>query len=162
MDETVSLISLREKPEYAPIMAHWSYETWYLKRDIPFDINVKAYEARATGSGLPATYVALVSSMPVGMVSLKEDDLWSRKDLGPWLASLYVLPSFRCRGIGEALINRAVSEAKNLGFGDLYLFLGHNEERDLKKFYTRQGWSFFEKATDNDGLETEIFSISLK
>ena len=48
------------------------------------------------------------------MVSLKENDLWSRKDLNPWMASLYVVPEYRGKGIGSSLVTHAAETAKTI------------------------------------------------
>lgn len=157
MSDKITIIPLHEKPEYAPILAHWSYREWYLGRDISFEVNLKAYQHRSLSGEIPLSLVALIGSMPVGMVSLKENDLWSRKDLNPWLASLYVLEGYRHLGVGTMLVKHLLREAKELGYRELYLFLGHNEEGDLGEYYRNMGWEFFEPAKDNDGLDTDIY-----
>ncbi len=157
MAENISIVPLYEKPEYAPILAHWSYSEWYLKRDIPFDVNLKAYQRRSQSRKIPLSLVAIVGTVPVGMVSLKENDLWSRKDLNPWLASLFVLKEYRHIGVGTMLVRQLVREAEALGYAGLHLFLGHNEESDLGRYYRNLGWSFLESAKDNDGCDTDIY-----
>lgn len=124
MAENISIVPLYEKPEYAPILAHWSYSEWYLKRDIPFDVNLKAYQRRSQSRKIPLSLVAIVGTVPVGMVSLKENDLWSRKDLNPWLASLFVLKEYRHIGVGTMLVRQLVREAEALGYAGLHLFSG--------------------------------------
>jgi len=111
---------LGECPGYAPVLAYWSYNLWYRSRPIGYDLIIKAYRQRAAGAGVPAAFVAIEEDMPVGMVSLKNDDLWSRKDLNPWLASLYVVPEFRRRGIAEALVGAVIEKARGLGYPELY------------------------------------------
>ena len=98
--------------------------------------------------------------MLVGMVS-KNDDLWSRKDLNPWLASLYVVPEFRRRGIAEALVGAVIEKARGLGYPELYLFLGHEDGLDLALYYGNRGWQYMEDAVDNDGNPTKIFFYQL-
>ncbi len=43
---------------------------------IGYDLIIKAYRQRAVTDGVPAAFVAIEEDMPVGMVSLKNDDLW--------------------------------------------------------------------------------------
>jgi GNAT superfamily N-acetyltransferase len=152
---------LRDFPAYAPILAYWSYRQWYRKRDIGFDHLIKSYKKRASAKHLPISWIAIEEDMPVGMVTLKENDLWSRKDINPWLASLYVEPDFRRRGIGEQLINAVIVKARKLGLARLHLFLDSAELVTLERYYIKRGWSFFEEALDNDGNETKIFLMTL-
>ncbi|PKL41146.1 MAG: hypothetical protein CVV44_00475 [Spirochaetae bacterium HGW-Spirochaetae-1] len=161
MDNKIEIVSLEEKPDYAPLCAHWSYTQWYRERDIPFDLNLKAYQQRTIGTTIPTAYVATIDTLPVGMGSLKENDLWSRRDLNPWLASLYVMPEFRGMGIAGRLIDAIITKARDLGFEKIFLFLGHNEEMDLARFYEMRGWRFHESTIDNDGKETDIYFYGL-
>ena len=146
--------------EYALICAHWSYSQWYLKRAVPFQAVINDYKNRINNQDLPITYIAVYNSMPIGMASLKEHDLWNRKDLTPWLASLYVIPECRNMGVGEKLIQTIVFEAHKREFHSVFLFLGQKEKNTLQTFYIKRGWEFFESAIDNDDLETEIMKIS--
>jgi GNAT superfamily N-acetyltransferase len=152
---------LRECPDYAPVLAYWSYNLWYRTRPIDYDVLVKSYQQRARNTDVPLAWAAVDESMPVGMASLKNDDLWSRKDLNPWLASLYVVPEFRKRGIAEGLIRAVTEKARELRFGRVYLFLDARDEAHLEEYYHRLGWSYLEDATDNDGLPTKIFYFQL-
>ncbi len=107
---------------------------------------------------MPYTFAAVADTLPIGMASLKENDLWSRKDINPWLASVYVLPSFRKSGIGTMLIDKVIEKSKSLNFKRLHLFLGSNDIATLEKYYIKRGWDFFDSAADNDGKDTKIFT----
>jgi len=159
---SISIAYLQDYPHYAAICAQWSHTQWYLKRDIPFTLNIKAYEARCNKDSLPLTIIALDNDLPVGMATLKEDDLWHRKDLNPWLASLYVLPEFRNQGIGKNLINEISLGAKRIGHSSLYLFLDHREKEILHEYYSQQNWNFLEDDHDNDNNQTSIFKKDLR
>jgi len=64
----------------------------------------------------------------------------TRKDLSPWLASVFVPPEHRGKGIGTALTRRIMDEAKALDVGTLYLFTP-----DRETFYSRLGWTVLER-----------------
>lgn len=151
------IVSLKDRPGYAAICAHWTYGQWYIKRDIPFDVTLKAYERRAMSEILPCTFVACVDSYPVGMVNLKEKDLWSRTDLDIWLSSLYVMPGYRKTGVGGMLVNRVIERAGELGYSRIYLFLAQSEIQDLAAYYRKRGWKYFDDAIDNDGEKTAVY-----
>ena len=148
---------LNDHPDYAPILAFWSYMEWYRNRPIEFDIVLKFYQIRKNDKTLPISWVSIEDGIPVGMISLKENDLWSRMDLKPWLSSLYVLPEFRNLGIGTLLIKSVIDKSRELGYSRLYLFTAQSKEYQLDNFYIRKGWRFFDNAIDNDGMETKIF-----
>ncbi|MBN1533684.1 MAG: GNAT family N-acetyltransferase [Spirochaetes bacterium] len=132
-----------------------------MQRDIPFRAVLESYRARASGIEIPLSFYAVAHTMPVGMVSLKRDDLWERRDLNPWLASLYVLPEFRNRGIAGLLMDAVVDRAAVLGLERIYLFLGQSEKASLQAYYSSRGWAFFDRAADNDGADTEIYSYTI-
>jgi GNAT superfamily N-acetyltransferase len=153
----LDIVSSDQRPDYAPLLAWWSYNEWYHSRNVPFDALLAAYQHRARGGPGAGFLVARVGTLPVGMVSLKLDDLWSRKDLNPWLASLYVCPEYRCRGIGSALASALVDRARASGYDRLYLFLARAGRDRLEEFYRARGWRFCDQARDNDGFETAVF-----
>lgn len=144
---------LKDYPHYAPILGLWAYKEWYGNRDIAPDTVIKSYQVRTNDTILPIAMIALEDGAPAGMVSLKENDLWCRKDLNPWLASLYVLPEYRSRGTGSALISNLIKYSKKLGIKRLYLFTWEH----LNGFYSRRGWNYLDIAPGNDGGEVMIF-----
>ncbi len=148
---------LKEFPDYAPILAFWAFREWYTARSIDFDLIVKSYKDRINNAKLPVAWAAIEDNMPVGMVTLKLNDLWSRKDLNPWLSSLFVLPDYRSRGIGSLLINAATERAKTSGYGTLYLFTDEGKTR-LGNYYKKRGWKFFEKGEGNENNIINIYS----
>lgn len=162
MASIIKIIRLNDRPDYAPILAHWSYTEWYRKRDIDFDLVMRAYKARAAEKSLPATIIAICDTAPVGMVTLKQHDMLSRPELDPWLSSLFVVPEYRGRGIGEMLIESISGTAKKYNFEQLFLFLSQSNIERLKKFYIKMGWEHFGNGTDNDGHDTEIYRLKLQ
>ncbi len=152
---------LDKYPGYAPICAHWSFCQWYLKRGVPFKAVINDYKSRTKSTDLPITYIAVHNSVPIGMATLNQDDLWNRKELGPWLASLYVLPDFRKNGVGKDLVQAIITEATKRNFKNIYLFLGQYGQEALKDYYGDVGWKFFESPIDNDGNETKILEYKI-
>jgi GNAT superfamily N-acetyltransferase len=148
-------------PEQGPLLAHWSYNEWYRHRALDFDLILHAFLARTKDDSLPQTFVAMDGGRPAGMVTLKLDDLWSRKDLNPWLSSLYVLPENRNRGTGHALVRSVIARARDLGFGSINLFLDQPRQEQLERYYAKRGWEVIGMAPDNDGLDTKILRFNL-
>jgi GNAT superfamily N-acetyltransferase len=147
---------LKEFPDYASILAYWAYGEWYTLRDIPFEIVIKAYKQRMNDTIIPITWVAVENEFPVGMVSLKTDDLWSRKDINPWLSSLFILPEYRNKGIAEKLINTVIKKSAELNYKNLYLFTDPDNAK-ISMFYEKKGWKFLEKEKGNNDKPVNIF-----
>ena len=91
-------------------------------------------------SGSIKTFVTLENDQVIGTASLDANDLPARPDLSPWLASVYVPPEHRSRGIASSLIERVEHEARTRGVTRLHL---HTSDRET--FYGERGWVMLER-----------------
>jgi len=147
---------LADRPEFLPVLAGWHHGEW--GRLHPGDTAEKRAERMKAHLGkkqVPTTFVALADGRSVGSASLVDYDMEGREDLTPWLASVYVIPEYRRRGIGSALVERVVEEARTLGIETLYLFTW-----DQERLYARLGWAVLER-TEYKGERIVIMSIKL-
>lgn len=126
-----------------------------------FNLVLHAFLARTKDDSLPQSFVAIEEGRPAGMVTLKLDDLWSRKDLNPWLSSLFVVPESRNRGTGHALVRAVLARARDLRFESVNLFLGQSGMEQLERYYLKRGWEVIGEAQDNDGFDTKIMTFRL-
>ena len=69
---------------------------------------------------LPAAFVAVEGEELLGTASLVAAGPQDLPHYSPWLASLYVPPTARRRGVAAALLRRVELEARILGFTRLY------------------------------------------
>ena len=123
-------------------VAGWLYGEWgHLSRGNTLTTAIRRISERAQRRTIPVTLVARENGAPVGTASLIAHDMRTRMDLTPWLASVYVLPSHRGRGIGAALCRRAAREAHGLGFSRIYLFT-----HDKAGFYQILGWKEIQRT----------------
>ena len=105
------------------------------------EVAVREMEQMATPGSTDLTLVAFsgsgrVASNVLGSVSLiATDDLPGFDHLTPWLASLFVVPAGRGRGVGAALIEAAVELAAARGDDVLHLFTPGHEA-----YYLERGW----------------------
>ena len=128
---------LGDHPEYIPTIARWHQLQWgYLDPDRTLEDRIAELRTHLAPRSIPTTFVAVDEEMPVGCVSLIPHDLDTQPPLTPWLASLYVAPRHRRRGVGSALVQRVVEEARLLDIATLYLFTP-----DQDRFYARRGWA---------------------
>ena len=84
---------------------------------------------------LPIAWVAADGDEAMGIAALREYDLPGREDLTPWLATVFVRPEFRGRGVASALCRRVEAGARRLGIAQLYLFTV-----DKQQLYRKLGW----------------------
>ncbi|WCE05130.1 GNAT family N-acetyltransferase [Pseudoxanthomonas sp. JBR18] len=88
-------------------------------------------------TAMPATWLALDASDWIGSVSLLVNDDPRLDQVSPWLASLYVRPDGRARGVGAALVRHCVAQAAALGVPRLHLYC----QDALVPYYARLGWA---------------------
>lgn len=136
---------LVDHPEFIPALARWHHAQWSdLSPEGTIEHRMVELRAHVRG-GLPTTVVAHAGGVPLGSASLVESDMDTRPDLTPWLASVFVAPENRRRGIGSVLVERVVDEARAIGVDVLHLFT-----MDQERLYARLGWSVLERARYRD------------
>lgn len=152
----IEIVALFDRPEFVPLVARWNWAEW---RDLLPCASCEAFaddlRAKTRHDGIPITFLALDDGVPVGTVSLLADDLESRPELTPWLASLYVVPERRGSGLGKILVRHAVEAARGFDVGNLYLYTPGQET-----FYQQLGWEFLE-ATEFRGRAVTIMTRHL-
>ena len=143
-------------PGFIPIIARWHYHEWRHLHDFDSVARRIALFMRDLEPGcIPTTFVALSGGILLGSASLVARDMDTRPDLSPWLASVYVSPAYRGRGVASTLVRRVMEEARILGIPALYLFT-----EDQERLYARLGWSVMER-TRYRGLPVVIMSVAL-
>ena len=105
-----SLSRLCEVPWFAPALAEaHAWEWGHLYANWNQETALADFRLEKVNSDLPTTWVAHhPSGILMGSVSLVLDDLPGHPGLNPWLASLFVFPKFRGRGLGRVLTQKAL------------------------------------------------------
>jgi GNAT superfamily N-acetyltransferase len=85
--------------------------------------------------------VAVLSGRVVGTCLLVLAEFDALHDVSPWLASLYVLPEYRKRGVAQRLVAAIENHARSNGVTRLHLYTGSAEE-----FYLKCGWTSYERG----------------
>jgi N-acetylglutamate synthase-like GNAT family acetyltransferase len=131
--------------EWGPLLPNWS-EAEALEE-------LRTHRARAA---IPTTMLALddASSTLIGSVSLLQNDDDRIRDYSPWLASLIVLPAYRGKGYGIALVDRCVREAHTLGVEKLYLYTAGQQA-----FYARLGWQVVDSVPLGSSAHVDVMAI---
>src|SRR5690606_11597556 len=112
---TVRIEYLADHAGAIPQLARWHHAEWAAL--FPH-VNLADREARLRDrvrrGSIPIGFVALANDAIVGMGSLIACDLESHSHLSPWLAGVLVAPTHRGMGVGSALSERIVTEARAL------------------------------------------------
>jgi N-acetylglutamate synthase-like GNAT family acetyltransferase len=133
---------LADHPGLIPTLARWHHTQWsYLDVDLTAEQRMARLQDHLERTQIPTTFVAMSGETLVGSASLIAQDMDTRMDLWPWLASVYVAPEHRRQGVGTALVQRVALEAATLEVGEIYLFTP-----DKEQFYARRGWSVIERT----------------
>jgi GNAT superfamily N-acetyltransferase len=150
------IISVREHPEYYKSAVDYFTSCWGLDRKIYED---SISDSLTTDNPLPRWYLILRSESGVetpqitGGLGLIENDFMVRKDLKPWLSSLYVVEAERGKSLGAKLLSYGRKEAAKLGFERLYLRTHHVE------YYEKYDWQFFGMEESEWGQDTRVYTI---
>jgi N-acetylglutamate synthase-like GNAT family acetyltransferase len=117
-------------------VATWQYEEWgHLNPGDSVARRIERLTQHTGRPGLPTTLIAVDGNTIMGTASLVRNDLTTHPHLSPFMASVYVAPEFRRRGIATALVRRAIAVATELGVPELYLITA-----DQQHLYATLGW----------------------
>ncbi|MBY0378218.1 MAG: GNAT family N-acetyltransferase [Gammaproteobacteria bacterium] len=138
MNKGIEIKLLAHCPEHIPALATLWYEelsrAWILGSSV--ERATHSLKEHMNADKMPMTFVAFSEGIPVGMVSLREDDGLGDDRL-PWLGSLVVHPAHRKRKIGESLIKAVQKQARDFGYKSIYLFAF---DPNLPNWYAKLGW----------------------
>ena len=119
-----------------PLLANWHHEQFsYLNPQKTIEQRLTNLHNSAGYGGIPLTVVGISGDAVVGCASLVHNDMDTREELSPWLASVFVDPEYRGKGLGSALVERIVKEANESKVKELYLYT-----TDRESLYSRLGW----------------------
>ncbi len=132
------IVPISRVPQVVDVLAEWHHAEWgTLMPGWSLDSARSELESHLLSPACPTTLVALdAGSAVAGSVSLVIEDAPEFADLSPWLASLYVVPEQRGRGLGRSLVGAMLAHARGVGIDHLHLFTP-----DHRDWYQRLGWS---------------------
>ena len=137
----MKIVYLADQPQHIPDLAVWLFGEWgHLNAGETLEKRVARLTSHSGRPGIPATLIALEGDTLLGSASLVANDLSTRPELSPFLASVFVLPAHRQQGVGSALVRQVMHTAALLGFPTLYLIT-----HDQQQLYAKLGWSAVEE-----------------
>ena len=130
--ETVTYITLRERPELKDDAAQWFHQKW----GVPVDAYLACMDAYLANKTEYGWYLCLNGGNIVGGMGVIENDFHDRKDLTPNVCAVCTEKDYRCQGIAGHLLGLVVEDMRSKGISPLYLVTDH------VGFYERYGWEF--------------------
>jgi GNAT superfamily N-acetyltransferase len=142
-----TILPLKAHSPELGITARWRHEA-FLKED---GLSIADSEAQLTKlttrpEGPEIALIAFIAGQLAGICLLVLHELEPAHDLSPWLASLYVTPEFRQRGVARRLVKAIEDHARDNGVARLHLYTV-----DAVDFYLKCGWAVAERMPSHGG-----------
>lgn len=152
-----NILSLAEVPHHLPQLARWFHSEWaYLHPGQTLQERICELSQYLRANLLPECFVLEDESRNlIGSASIVGCDMDTRKDLFPWLASVYINPRQRKCGHGKKIVHATMQKALEMGFNKLYLFTPNQAP-----WYAKMGWQKLER-THYHGAPVTLMKITL-
>ncbi|MGR8932868.1 MAG: GNAT family N-acetyltransferase [Gammaproteobacteria bacterium] len=142
----MNIVDLSLAKDCLQTLAEWHHREWaHLNPGVSARKRSAKMQAYLGETFIPSMFVAKEGDVLLGSAAIVRNDMDTRPELVPWLASVYVAQDYRNRGIGTALVKHVVDAAKTAGYSDLYLFTP-----DSERFYKAMGWFTIAKERYRD------------
>jgi GNAT superfamily N-acetyltransferase len=145
---SVAVSDLRRQPQFRDVVADRIWRAWWKERGTPLGELTAWVDSSLAASAVPFMMVAHDGPDFAGAASVIASDLAERPQFTPWVATVWVEPACRGRGIGRALVAQAAAAAFALGTETLYLCAREH----LHDFYAGQGWVPLERGVGDRRL----------
>ena len=111
-----------------------------------FEANRRYFEVQLAEGGPVTCWLAEVAGAPVAQAMLillpKPPSIAVPSGLEGYVSNFYIAPGHRRRGIGQALLDALMAEARRLGVGKLWL----HATRDGEQLYTGAGFARVDRS----------------
>ncbi len=153
----MQILNLSQAPQYLPEIAQWHHDEWgCYNPGLSLHARVHDMQLHLSNELMPSTYVAIEGQMVVGSAALiSESDMQTHPEWSPWLASVFVSPDWRRKGIATALIRHILEQAGQHHVKNIYLFTP-----DQAALYQKLGWRIMHKE-EYMGHDVTIMTIDL-
>jgi chloramphenicol 3-O-phosphotransferase/N-acetylglutamate synthase-like GNAT family acetyltransferase len=131
MDKNIQIVSLHEKPELADEVIAYANQNW---PPISKYFTQVVQQVLTRHGSLPKCFILLRNEQIIGFYSLLEQDFVERKDLSPWIATIFVDEKERGQRLCKEMLLHGRAIAGDLGFDKVYLSSNHIQ------FYEKYGF----------------------
>lgn len=136
MPPAFTISDLRQRPEFFDTVADRIWQAWWKADGTPPGTISGWLRENMSATPIPFALVSHDGEAFLGTASVIASDLAERPQFSPWVAAVWVEPQARQRGVGGALVNRAVQDCFALGVSRAYLCA----RAERANFYRGLGW----------------------
>ncbi|CAA6820596.1 MAG: GNAT family N-acetyltransferase [uncultured Thiotrichaceae bacterium] len=127
----------------------------YLNPGQTLEDRIQKMQTYLSDNIVPSTWFAEEDGVVLGSAAIIESDMETHPEYTPWMASVFVAPEHRRKGIGSTLVKHVVAETKKTAYKTLYLFTP--DQQDL---YKSLGWKQLQNENYR-GSDVAIMSYDL-
>lgn len=135
----LEIINLADRPDLIAACATWNFGEWGEFNGGTLEQTISGFHDLVQANDGQIARAALWQGGLAGFALLIDNDLETHPHLKPWVASVFVSPDYRGRGIAKSLVGAIEKTAAELGHGEAYLY---TSKPDL---YRQIGWLDFEQ-----------------
>ncbi|MGY6274297.1 GNAT family N-acetyltransferase [Methylomonas sp. MgM2] len=130
------ILNLKDESRHIEKLAEWHQRQWAaLNPGQTLEQRIAYMQAYLNEGLVPSTFIAEGPEL-MGSAAIIAKDMDTKPDWTPWLASVFVAPKYRNRGVGSRLVEHVMQQAQDAGIDRLFLFTP-----DRVSFYQRLGWT---------------------
>jgi len=134
-ENVTQVLDLKDAPRYIQRLAEWHHHEWAsLNPDRTLAQRIAYMQSYLSNELVPSTFIAKGNGL-MGSAAIVANDMETKPELTPWLASVFVAPECRNQGIGSRLVTHVMQQARAAAISRLFLFTP-----DRVSFYRRLGW----------------------
>lgn len=153
MENNISIVSLKDLPNYRQTLTDY-FEVNWPEPAIQFFTEVLS-EIFSAEKELPKCYIMLKDENIIGYYQLVEQEMIMRKDLSPWITTVFIDEQERGQRLGSKLLEHGRTIAGKLGYAKVYVATGEIQfyeklgfrEIGLDKFVTGHPTKIYEHDT---------------
>jgi len=151
----MQILDLKQATEHLSTLALWHQQEWaHLNPGETLKQRTARMQPYLNHEFIPSMFIAQDKTL-LGSAAIVENDMAIKTGLSPWLASVFVSPEHRKKGVATELVDHVMTQAKNHGVKTLYLYTP-----DQSPFYEKQGWQTHSKVQYH-GHSVTIMQLTL-
>lgn len=149
----LQIIDLADRPDLIAACATWNFGEWGEFNGGTLEQTIAGFHDLVRTNDGQIARAALSDGELAGFALLIDNDLETHAHLKPWVASVFVSPAYRGRGIAKSLVRAIEKVAAELGHGEAFLY---TNKPDL---YRQIGWEDCEQL---DGDYADMLILNKK
>ncbi len=139
-------------------LADWYFSEWSIfNSELTREGALSVLTSRLNSETLSICLVAIKQGKPVGMISICDANIPLHHEYYPCISHLCVKPEERSKGLGQILLETAITKTKALGYNTIYLYTNNPT---IHTWYEKLGWTII-KNFCSKGAVCKLMSYSI-